>query len=76
MGGVSKGMRPEGWPRFLFGLAGNASLFLVRGGTAQRPKMSTKHRDFIPARMSPGKKDPRLLLRPRAEVLSQLWEVR
>ena len=54
MGGVSKGMRPEGWPRILFRLAGNASL--SEEAMLQRPKMSTKHRDWVPARMSPGKR--------------------
>ena len=53
MGGVSKGMRPEGWPRILFRLAGNASF--LEEAQLQRPKMSTKHRDFVPARTSPGK---------------------
>ena len=54
MGGVSKGMRPEGWPRILFRLAGNASL--SEEAMLQRPKMSTKHRDWVPARTSPGKR--------------------
>ena len=39
MGGVSKGMQPEGWPRILFRLAGNASL--SEEAMLQRPKMST-----------------------------------
>ena len=54
VGGVSKGMRPEGWPRILFRLAGNASL--SEEAMLQRPKMSTKHRDWVPARTSPGKR--------------------
>ena len=56
MGGVCKGMRPEGWPRILFRLAGNASL--SEEALLQQPKMSTKHRVFIPARTSPGKTRP------------------
>ena len=61
MGGVSKGLQPEGWPRILFRLAGNASL--SEEALLQRPKMSTKHRDFIPARTSPGNTRPVLAAR-------------
>ena len=65
MGDVSKGMRPEGWPRILFRLAGNASL--SEEAMLQRPKMSTKDRDFIPARTSPGKTRPALPAKTQGE---------
>ena len=58
VGGVNKGMRPEGWPRILFRLAGNVSL--SEEAMLQRPKMSTKHRDFVPSWTSLGKTSPAL----------------
>ena len=46
---------------------GPVLFFMCDGVTASLPKMSTEHRNFIPTRMSPVKKGPCLLLRPRAE---------